>query len=325
MNFQSLNKIEKPQFYMDLAITKAMKESDQKFSNKSVKQLIPITRDKIAAEAKIGGVAKHLKKNMDSIIKEFPNFDELDIFYKSLIKATLDYPEMKKSLGAINWAGKKIEELSKIYLSKLNRSKDKRFIKSLSSEFYGRVSSVLKQIKSNLEYLEVCRRVMTEYPAVKPKLFTVAIAGFPNVGKSTLLKKFTDSDVEIKNYAFTTKKLCLGYKKFGYQKVQFIDTPGTLNRKKMNIIEMQAELALDLVAGLIIYVFDPTFQYPLADQQKLLANIKKLKKKTLIYVSKTDIAKQECIDEVLDKNKTAITDYNVLVEKVSKQIVREEL
>ena len=45
---------------------------------------------------------------------------------------------------------------------------------------------------------------MKDYPTIKTSLFTVAICGFPNVGKTTLLSKMTPSEPEISNYSFTT-------------------------------------------------------------------------------------------------------------------------
>jgi nucleolar GTP-binding protein len=83
----------------------------------------------------------------------------------------------------------------------------------------------------------------------------VAIAGFPNVGKSTLLNRLTGATAETNAYAFTTKSLNMGAIEYRHNTIQFIDTPGTLARpEKMNDIERQAYLAMKYAAHLIIYV-----------------------------------------------------------------------
>jgi nucleolar GTP-binding protein len=208
------------------------------------------------------------------------------------VRTTLDYPELKKSLGAVRWAQQKVEHFSDVYYNRIKRCADFRRMTSYSREYYGRMGSILKQIKRPLEYLELSRKAMKDFPSIKTKLFTVAIAGFPNVGKTTLLTKLTTAKPKIANYAFTTKQLNTGYATIKNHKVQFIDTPGTLNRfNKMNPIEKQAFLAMKYCADLIIFVFDTSDQaYDPATQKKLLSKLKDLGKPICIYLSKTDIS-----------------------------------
>ncbi|GAG41947.1 unnamed protein product, partial [marine sediment metagenome] len=80
--------------------------------------------------------------------------------------------------------------LHKNYVRMISKSRDAQKIKRLKNEFYGRVSSVLKQIDKNLFFLEESRKVMKKYPDIK-EVPTVVIFGFPNVGKTTLLNKLT--------------------------------------------------------------------------------------------------------------------------------------
>lgn len=152
---------------------------------------------------------------------------------------------------------------------------------------------------------------------------TVAIAGFPNVGKTTLLSKITSSTPEINSYAFTTKGLNLGYAKMKNLKIQFIDTPGTLNRlNKMNSIEKQAHLAMKYVTDIIIYIFDLTESYPLADQEKLFKRIKEYDLPEIIYLSKTDLLDKDTIGSFKKKHpKTKIiTDASNLQIEILKAI-----
>lgn len=141
----------------------------------------------------------------------------------------------------------------------------------MQKEAIGRISSTIKKIKKELLFLEQARRVMKDFPTIKTKLTTIAIAGFPNVGKSTLLSQLTTARPQIANYAFTTTIINIGYTTINHNKLQFVDTPGTLNRiDKMNTVELQAHIALRYAAEHIIYVFDLTEGYALKDQENFL-------------------------------------------------------
>lgn len=287
MNFQGLTKIEKHDWYIDLAFRNANKKA------KEIKTQMRQTPDTIkrAELAKVSEVKRILCRHLDIILRSFPSIDGLTEFYQELVRATLDYAELKKSLGALNWAQKKVEHFSELYYNKIKRCPEFRRMISYSKEYYGRISSVIKQIKVPLKYLDDARLVMKNYPSIKDKLFTVAIAGFPNAGKTTLLAKLTSSKPEIANYAFTTTKLNTGYATLNNLKVQFIDTPGTLNRfEKMNPVEKQAYLAIKYCSDLIIFVFDPSEQsFDQANQLKLLNTIRRKTKNIVVYISKTDI------------------------------------
>ena len=138
-------------------------------------------------------------------------------------------------------------------------------------------------------------------------LYTTAIAGYPNVGKSTLMKKMTDSNVEIANYPFTTKNLMFSYLKYNSKKViQIIDTPGLLNRNKNNSIEERANIIIRDYAQSMIFVLDLTDS--VEKQIKLLKSANEYKKPILIYLSKTDIYNEEHIEK-LHEIKTKIKKF----------------
>src|SRR3989338_4661337 len=142
-------------------------------------------------------------------------------------------------------------ENSKFYIN-LAFSHAKERANAAREGIKGQRSVVEKSKTVELAKLEAVKnsltKIMGNFPSIKENIFTVAIAGFPNVGKSTLLNKLTGAHAEIANYAFTTRSLNLGYMfEDGKRIVQVIDTPGTLNRhEKMNYIEIQAELAMQL-------------------------------------------------------------------------------
>lgn len=289
MNFQGLTKIETADKYLDIAFGAASKKADQA-RQKTIK--FKIKKSQYVESRRVGAVAITLTRHFGKIIEAFPRTEGLPDFYVEMIKATMDIALLKKSFGAVNWVNGQLKKLSGQYESKISRCQHHLNIGLYRKEFYGRVSSMLKQIKNELLYLEKARKIMREFPSIKQNIFTVAICGFPNIGKTTLLSKLTDADPEISDYSFTTKGINVGYIRDENKKriAQVLDTPGTLNRfEKMNAIEKQAYIAMTYAAQKYIYVIDLTETYPLADQMKMLKMIAKDKKEIFIYFSKTDL------------------------------------
>ncbi|HII71265.1 TPA: GTP-binding protein [Candidatus Woesearchaeota archaeon] len=263
-----------------------------------------------------------LDRHLMGILRSFPSLDSLTEFYNELVRTTLEYPDLKKALGSVKWAMDKIDEFSGKYEGKLRKCQHLRKISDYSSEYYGRVGSIMKQVKKHLKYLDHARQVMRDYPSIKSGMPTVCIAGFPNVGKTTLLLKLTGSAPEISNYAFTTKKLNVGYATMNREKVQFIDTPGTLDRvDKMNPIEKQAYLSIKYCADLVVFVADPTETYPLQDQKRLLARVLKGGKPVFLYISKTDISSEEQIRIVENTLKSSGLVFIKTIENLKNEII----
>lgn len=284
MNFEKLPPVESSKVLLDIAFRKAREKEKQKKLEGSWMQII-----KKKESLKLDIVKDLLVQKLELILTQFPQTEILPQFYIKLMKLTLDFAELKKSLGAVNWASMRIRKLHKEYVSKINRAQEQPFIRKASTEFYGRVSSTLKQIDQNLKYLEESRRIMRTYPDIKD-MYTICIYGFPNVGKSTLLNKLSSTKAKTAAYAFTTKTINAGYMMFDGVKIQVLDLPGTLARpEKMNNIEMQAELVLEELAKAVVFVFDVSGSsgYQLDKQKQLFRKVKD--KKPLVYVSKTDL------------------------------------
>lgn len=314
MNFQTLLKIEDPEFYIDLAFRRAKEKSGEIRSSKLKGTRMEKSRYIETRKIEIikDTIVEHLKK----VLVSYPSIDQLPEFYLELVKCTLDYVMLKKSLGALGWAIKRTDEMFRIYASKINKCNDLQKINQYRREFYGRFSSILKQIRDELGYLEQARKIMKGFPTVKTSLPTVAIAGFPNVGKTTLLYELTGSKPEINDYAFTTKGINIGYYTKDKKKIQLLDTPGTLNRfNKMNNIEKQAYLAMKYVADKIIYIFDLTEPYPLKDQLKLYNRLKKENSNIIVYMTKKKLIDRKTFDEFKKK------DYIDSVEGIKRVLV----
>ena len=283
-----------------------------------------MTKSKTVEIEKVHVIRSILVKALQNIGKSFPEIDALPLYYKELIKLTLDYVQLKKSLGSMRWAYLRIEEFSNKTTVKMKKAATITFINNARREYYGRVSSIMRQINEYLIYLEEARRMMKSYPDIKEDFITVALCGLPNVGKSTLLKSLTSANPEIKSYPFTTKTLNMGYFRTQTRAYQIIDTPGALDRplEKSNEIEKQAYLALNLITDMVIFVFDPseTSGYTLEEQYNVFSKIlefpviKQKGLKILLVLNKSDLKaerKKELLDKLEKKKKEKKALWNI--------------
>jgi len=314
MAFQEIKPLEDPDKYLDIAFSKATKKA----RSMSLRKTNSLDRLKNLESTKIQVVKDTLVTKLDSILETFPSEKDMTEFYKKLISITITNSKLNNSLINVSWTKNKINALFKQYEDMIKKSKELKYIKKHKTDFYGRASSLLKHLKSDFIFLKEARGVLQSFPVIKTRLKQMAIAGFPNVGKTTLLGKLSKSKPEVAGYAFTTKKTMIGYiEEDGKKKVQLLDTPGTLNRlNKMNYIEQQAYFVMKMVADKIIYVFDLTEPYPIEDQIKLFERVKEFNKPVIIYLSKTDILDKEKVSE-FKKKYECVDDFKELKKIIS--------
>lgn len=297
MDFQKIRRVERADFYLDVAFSRAKKGSKGLVNKK----------DKY--ERRLIIAVDFITSSFEKIIFSFPSVDDLSEFHKQLIRLDCDFEQIKQSLGAINWARKTLRSVRSLFIREFRAgSLDIR-------NAYGRISNILERIDSDLAFLIKARKVLVQLPSIKEDLDVVCIAGFPNVGKTTLLSKLSDSKPEINEYAFTTKSLNVGYYKSGMSVVQLIDTPGTLGREdKMNNIELKAHYALRYVASRVIYVFDLTYSQSKEDQINLFLKIKEYGKEVGVFFSKKDLVSASEInafESELDIKEIKLVDFLV--------------
>lgn len=286
MNFQNLAPVPTASALLDAAFSRARQKLAQLPKSRWNQQQ---QRQQLAR--RIDVIQDVIRRRLEKILQEFPKENELSPFYLALLKITVEYPRYKQAFGAVHWAARQIDKLRRTIARQLPKLSSSR-TQPLLRHFYGRVSSFLKQINPALLYLEQCRQIFRTYPDVK-EMFTICIYGFPNVGKTTLLNALTGTKAKVADYAFTTTSINAGYCTINDTKIQVLDVPGSLARpEKMNLIEQQAELVLQKLAEVVVFVFDVSGQYPLAVQQQLLAKVQE-RKTVIVYVSRQQVKQQE--------------------------------
>lgn len=129
-----------------------------------------------------------------------------------------------------------------------------------------RIRERIAGLKSDIEDLKAHRQALRR---TRQKRFipTIAIIGYTNAGKSTLLNAMTNSNVVVMDKVFTT--LDPTARKFvlpNNQKVLFIDTVGFLHKLPLHLIEaFKATLEEVIGADILLHILD--VNHPKAAQQ----------------------------------------------------------
>ena len=228
------------------------------------------------------------------IIRGFPEFDKLPQFYRELTDILFGIDRIKQSLGAVGWAAKHAGMVGGELAWQARKSTDSLGVRKRA---VARIASIVHQIDKDLRFLNEVRNVLRKLPHIDDS-FTIVIAGYPNVGKSSFIRRVSTATPEIAKYPFTTKGIIVGHRTIGRGRVQFVDTPGILDRPndERNAIERQALSAVMNVANVILFIVDPTEHcgFPLEVQLHLLDEVKAMVAVPLVVVAnKSDIGKSE--------------------------------
>jgi nucleolar GTP-binding protein len=248
--------------------------------------------------AKTETFADTLSSTLEGYVKNFPSIDNLSSFYQEIISIKIDKDKLKKSLGGIDWARKTCQMIYSKQSRFLRKSKELDFLKDKQKEIYGRMSSVVNQIGKELDFLSNAQKILRKMPDIHD-IPTVVIAGYPNVGKSSILKCISRAKPEVAIYPFTTKQIFVGHieKKVKHEKMKYqvIDTPGLFDRpvSKRNKIEQEAIAAIRYLADVIVFVIDPseTCGYSIKKQMNLLDQLKEMFDKSFFVIveNKSDL------------------------------------
>ena len=253
---------------------------DKAFKRASKIEHTGVTRLETVREiniAKLKSSSDTIATTMGKYVKAFPSIGKLNPFYSELIDMAIGTDKLRKSLGAIDWSRGQVAKISKQAVRDISAAERIGWIDEIRRAAYGRISSVVKQVSKELDFLGVARNTIRKFPTVSPDDPTIVIAGAPNVGKSQLIGRISTAKPRVAVYPFTTQEISVGMFEKKYLRYQVIDTPGLLDRpfEQRNAIELRAILALRHLADAIVFVVDPseTCGYRMPEQEHLLGEI----------------------------------------------------
>jgi small GTP-binding protein len=125
-----------------------------------------------------------------------------------------------------------------------------------SQRHIGRLKAKLARLKDNLEMRRSKGGKGQGYSVKKSGHATVAIVGFPSVGKSTLLNKITNADSEVGAYQFTTLTVVPGEMEHRGAKIQMLDLPGLIKDASKGKGRGREVLSVVRSADLILLMID---------------------------------------------------------------------
>ncbi len=228
------------------------------------------------AIAKVQTAGQTIDATLHGYVKAFPTLDRLPPFYRELVDVLVDRDHLRKHLGAVDWAAGKAKEMTREYARRIGRAPIQE-VSALRKQAVGRLSSVVNQVSADLDALVDARIALRKVPSLDPELPTIVVAGYPNVGKSALVRAVSTGKPKVAAYPFTTQGVTVGHFERGYQRYQVLDTPGLLDRPmdRRNKIERQAIAALRHLATVILFILDPseTCGFPLDAQLRLLTSV----------------------------------------------------
>lgn len=245
-----------------------------------------------ANEEFVRAVAKAIHDKLKSVVSSFPSFERLSPFYQETTDILVSLDRLKRSLGAVNWAADQVWVIGSDYTRSMRSGVDTA---SKRRQAVARIASIVHQVEDDLVYLNEARNTLRKLPHVNDDDFTVVVAGFPNVGKSSFIRLVSTAEPEIAAYPFTTKGIIVGHHEIGKRdRVQLVDTPGVLERPadERNPIERQAVSAIINAADVVLFILDPSEHcgYTLDDQVRLLDEIHRIVDVPVVTVAnKADI------------------------------------
>nr|MDO8086950.1 GTPase [Candidatus Sigynarchaeum springense]MDO8118688.1 GTPase [Candidatus Sigynarchaeota archaeon] len=265
---------------------------------------------------------KYLMDYLLNIVKGVPDLARLPPFYFELAQILVDNDLLKQKLGRISGVIRVLEHLMRDHLRAISRLAKESDIREKRKQAFGRMKSVVDKLRGDLEFLMMARAKLRSLPVIDTDLPAVVIAGYPNVGKSSLVNNLCGSKIQVASYPFTTKEITIGLYNKGFDRIQFVDTPGILDRpmSERNLIERQAIAAIKHLANLITFLIDPTPNcgYPVDLQLELLRDVSSNFPTTdrVIILAKKDLIEQQELDEIItrlhDLGETDIVPYSAV-------------
>ncbi|MFB6302995.1 MAG: NOG1 family protein [Haloferacaceae archaeon] len=240
-----------------------------------------------AQESMLRTAANVLADNLENVVTAWPDFGAVHPFYRELADAVLrgatdpragedgeqvGLDALRASLSELTWAARQVRELRQEYIAKA-RTADPETARKHRKQAFARMADVVEEVEEDLERVGAARNALRDLPDIRPDEPTIAVAGYPNVGKSSFVNRVTRARNEVAAYPFTTTAVGVGHVERDRVRYQLVDTPGLLDRPaaERNDIERQAASAIDHLADAVLFLVDASEAcgYPLSAQLAL--------------------------------------------------------
>ncbi len=279
-------------------VGKMIRESEK--TEVALPQRLPaITKAKRREASRVKVCERASAGYLETLVHSVPTIERLHPFYREILEIQSGVAEIKSALGRLSRAARIIREVARESGRKIRFAKTPQEAGKVRRAFIGRAASIVRGAREDLELIAEMREKMKDLPAADPSVPTVVLAGYPGVGKSTILRAISKAKPEVRPYPFTTKELMIGHVLIGRRLVQVVDTPGVLDRLvvEMNPTERLSIIALGSLANLIAFIVDASEAngFSLESQRSLRDVISSAfpGKKILTFLNKSDIASQD--------------------------------
>lgn len=233
-------------------------------------------RDRHRAELKIVRSAATVIRLLHAETRRFRR-PPLTDFERALIARRFGEGTLDRSLTRVGRAVDRIRGLQRDSERAVHQAPGADELGVEVRRFYGRMASHVREIDADLARLKQIDRFRDDRPRLDPNAPTLVVAGFPNVGKSSLVARLSSAHPKVADYPFTTLAIAVGHADLGFDRWQVLDTPGVLGRShRANPAEAEAKTAVEQAASVVLFVLDPTpgSDPPLAEQEQLLTRWK---------------------------------------------------
>jgi nucleolar GTP-binding protein len=233
----------------------------------------PLDRARRRALLKIVRSSSTIVRHLNLVRKPF-TIPPLGRFQWQLLERRFGSVAVDRALRRTDRAISRIRGQTADSQRSLRKGSDRDAFAQTVREFYGRAASYVREVDPDLRLLTDAAQFLRSRPKLDPDQPVVTVAGFPNVGKSSLVERLSSAHPKVAPYPFTTVGLEVGHADLGFDRMQVLDTPGVLNRpRQANPAEEEAEAAVESAATAVLFVLDPSGScgFPIEEQEELLA------------------------------------------------------
>jgi nucleolar GTP-binding protein len=208
-NFKSIVKIPDANQLMDIVLSKTQRKTPT-----VIRSGFKISRIRKFYMRKIKFMNESVNEKLSGIVDGFPKLSDIHPFYADLMNVLYDKDHYKLALGHINKAKNIVDKIATDYVRLLKYADSLYRCKALKKAALGRMCTLIKKLKSSLNYLEEVRKHLSRLPQIDTNAKTLIVTGYPNVGKSSFMNNVTNANVDVQDYAFTTQSLYVGHTDF---------------------------------------------------------------------------------------------------------------